>query len=78
MSEEVKPKRKRWAAQDRYDKENIETISFKARKGSRKRIVEAATATGQSTNGFIRSTLNKAVQEATGAPMEDSAKEGCD
>jgi predicted HicB family RNase H-like nuclease len=63
-------KRKRTAAQDKYDKENIETVSFKTKKGARERIKEAATATGQSTNGFIRSSLNKAVQEATGQPME--------
>jgi len=57
-------------ANAKHDKENFQYITFKARKGARERIVEAATATGQSTNGFIRSTLNKAVQDATGAPME--------
>lgn len=57
-------------ASAKHDKDNFQYITFKARKGSRERIVEAATATGQSTNGFIRSTLNKAVQEATGIPME--------
>jgi len=69
MSNEDK-KRIRWIGQDKYDKENIETISFKTRKGSRIRLKEAATATNQSINGFIRDALNKAVQEATGVPME--------
>lgn len=68
---EASKKRGRTAAQDKYDRVNVETISFKARRGSRMRIVEAATATGQSTNGFIRSTLNRAVQEVIGTPMED-------
>jgi predicted HicB family RNase H-like nuclease len=54
----------------KHDKENFQYITFKARKGSRERIVEAAEATKQSTNGFIRSAVNKAVYEATGAPME--------
>lgn len=56
---------------DKHDKENFQYITFKARKGARERIVEAATVTGHSTNGFIRSTLNKAIQEVTGRPMED-------
>lgn len=64
-------KRGRTAAQDKYDAANTETVSFKTRKGSRARLVQAATATGQSTNGFIRQALNKAVQDATGAPMEE-------
>ena len=55
---------------DKYDKENFQYITFKTRKGAKERIVEAATTTGQSTNGFIRATLDKAVQEATGQPME--------
>jgi len=57
-------------ANAKHDKENFQYITFKARKGAKERIVEAATATGQSTNGFIRATLNRAVQEATGNPME--------
>ena len=61
---------KQSVSRNKHDKENFQYITFKARKGARERIVEAATATGQSTNGFIRSTLNKAVQDATGAPME--------
>jgi uncharacterized protein (DUF1778 family) len=70
LAEDNKPKRKRWDKQAEYDKANIETISFKTRKGSRERIKQAAFATNQSINGFIRSALNKAVQEATGTPME--------
>ncbi|MCL1829343.1 MAG: hypothetical protein FWG32_07605 [Oscillospiraceae bacterium] len=54
----------------KHDKENFQYITFKARKGAGERIVEAAAATGQSTNGFIRSTLNKAVESATGRSME--------
>ena len=79
MSDMQKSKRKRWAAQDEYDKANIETISFKTKKGARIRLKQAATATGQSTNGFIRSTLNKAVESAIGVPMEyveEEAREG--
>jgi len=68
MSE--KPKRKRWAAQDEYDRANVETISFKSKKGARIRLKQAASATGQSVNGFIRGALNKAVLGVTGAPME--------
>ena len=55
----------------KYDKENFQYITFKARKGAKERIVEAATTTGQSTNGFIRATLNKAVPDAIGKPMEN-------
>lgn len=55
---------------DKYDKENFQYITFKARKGAKERIVQAATATGQSTNGFIRAALDKAVQDATGVAME--------
>lgn len=60
-------------ANDKHDKENFQYITFKARKGAKERIVEAATATGQSTNGFIRAAVNKAVQETTGKPMEDAS-----
>ncbi|MCL2003265.1 MAG: hypothetical protein FWG72_04575 [Oscillospiraceae bacterium] len=59
---------------DRYDKENFQYITFKARIGAKERIVAAATATGQSTNGFIRGVLNKAVEDATGRPMECAAE----
>ena len=65
-----KKKSGRTAAQDKYDRENIETISFKTRKGSRLRLKEAAELSGQSLNGFIRGALNKAVQDVTGSPME--------
>ena len=58
-------------ANAKHDKENFQYITFKARKGSKERLKNAATATGQSTNGFIRLSLNKAVQEAIGQPMED-------
>lgn len=64
-------KKGRTSAQDRYDKEKTEVISFKTRKGARARIKDAAIATGQTTNGFIRSALNQAVKEATGRTMED-------
>jgi uncharacterized protein (DUF1778 family) len=60
----------RTAAQDKYDKENIETVSFKTKKGSRARLKQAAEATGQSTNGFIRANLNKSVKDVIGVPME--------
>ena len=66
-------KRGRTSAQDKYDKENVETISFKTKKGARLRLKEAATTINQSTNGFIRASLNKAVQEVIGLPMEDTA-----
>ena len=66
-------KRGRTAAQDKYDNANVETVSFKTKKGARIRLKEAATALGQSTNGFIRSSLNKAVRDATGRPMEDAS-----
>ncbi|MCL2517272.1 MAG: hypothetical protein FWF15_01790 [Oscillospiraceae bacterium] len=67
----------RTSAQDKYDKENIETVSFKTKKGARMRLKEAATATNQSINGFIRTALNKAVEEVLGVSMEFvSEKEG--
>ena len=62
-------------ASDRYDKKNFEYITFKARKGSKERIKQAAQAQGSSTNGFIRGALNCAVIEATGAPMEPASEE---
>jgi hypothetical protein len=65
-------KKGRTAAQDKYDKANVETISFKAKKGSRMSLKEAAASLGMPLNGFIRETLNKAVLEATGRPMEEA------
>jgi uncharacterized protein (DUF1778 family) len=61
---------------DKYDKENFQYITFKAKKGAKERITAAATATNQSTNGFIRSTLNAAVEAATGVPMEGMPDSG--
>ena len=57
-------------ANAKYDKENYQYISFKAKKGSRDRIAQAATVSGNSVNGFIRGAVNKAVIEVTGLPME--------
>ena len=65
-------RRGRTAAQDKYDRENVETISFKTKKGARVRLKDAATITNQSINGFIRATLNEAVKGVTGVPMEHS------
>ena len=58
-------------ANAKHDKENFEVVSFKARKGSRTRIAEAALATGKSINGFIRDALAIAVEIAINKPMED-------
>ena len=60
-------------ANAKHDKDNFQYITFKARRGSRERIVEAAKASGQSTNGFIRSSLDRAVQDAIGQSMEEIA-----
>jgi predicted HicB family RNase H-like nuclease len=57
-------------ANAKYDKENFQYITFKARKGAKERLSDAAAAVGMSTNGFIRVTLSKAVEELTGQPME--------
>ena len=71
----MEKKRGRTAAQEKYDKANVETISFKTKKGAREQLKAAAMATGQSTNGFIRSALNAAVQNAIGEPMERDKEE---
>lgn len=55
-----------------HDKENWQYITFKARKGSKDRIVEAAETKGMSINGFIREAVSKAVMEATQKPLEPS------
>ena len=57
-------------ANAKYDKENYQYITFKAKKGSRERIAQAAEAAGETVNGFIRVTLNRAVEDFTGSPME--------
>ncbi|MCL1866413.1 MAG: hypothetical protein FWF82_03275 [Oscillospiraceae bacterium] len=54
----------------KHDKENFQYFTVKARTGSRDQIKKAAEATNQSVNGFIRNSLNKAVEEAIGEPME--------
>jgi uncharacterized protein (DUF1778 family) len=60
---------------DKYDRENWEYITFKARKGSRERIKQAAEAKGESINGFMRSVLNAEVEKAIGMPMESAKSE---
>lgn len=62
---------KQGKSRDKHDKENFQYITFKARKGSKERIVEAAQSKDMSTNGFIREAVNKAVLDTTGLPMED-------
>ena len=59
----------------KYDKENYQHISFKARIGSRDRIKEAAEATGQSVNGFIKTAISNAVMESIGKPLESTEVE---
>lgn len=70
MSDKKAISEARKRANAKHDEQNYQYISFKARKGSRERITAAAKAVGESTNGFIRVVLNKAVLEATGQPME--------
>lgn len=59
----------------KYDKENNQHISFKARIGSRDRIKEAAEATGQSVNSFIKAAISKAMMEAINKPLEPTDDE---
>lgn len=59
----------------KYNAKAYDRINLALKKGSKERIIEAATATGQSTNAFIRGALNKAVLDATGAPMETASEE---
>jgi len=59
----------------KHDKENWQYITFKARTGSKDRIVEAAEATGLTTNGFIREAVSKAVMEAINKSLEPSHDE---
>jgi len=62
-------------SKNKYRNKAYDRIEIVVQKGAKGRIVEAASATGQSTNGFIRGALNKAVQEATGQPMESEKEE---
>lgn len=57
-------------ASAKHDKEHFQYITFKARRGSRDRLLEAATSAGTPLNRFIRDALNKAVEAQTGRPME--------
>jgi hypothetical protein len=59
----------------KYDRENYQHISFKTRKGSRDRIKEAAEASGQSVNGFIKEAVSNAIMNAIGKPLEPSDDE---
>jgi len=54
----------------KYDKENYQHISFKVRIGSRDRIKEAAEATNQSVNGFIKNAISDAMIKAINKPLE--------
>jgi uncharacterized protein (DUF1778 family) len=70
VEHETAKKRNRWAGQAEYDRENVDTISFKTKKGARGQLKKAALASGKSMNGFIRDALNDAVMEVIGEPME--------
>jgi len=59
----------------KYDKENYQHISFKVRIGARDRIKEAAEATNQSINGFIKNAISKAMMEAINKPLEPTDDE---
>jgi len=61
--------------QYKYEAEKIDTISFKAAKGSRPQLKRAALASGKSMNGFIRDVLNAAVMDVIGEPMEKANTE---
>ena len=65
-------------SKNKYRNKTYDRIEIVVQKGGKSRIVEAATATGQTTNGFIRGALNKAVQEATGHPMEPEKEDSND
>lgn len=62
-------------SKNKYRNKVYDQINIIVPKGSKSRIVEAAQATGDSTNGFIRKALNNAVQEATGRSMEPEKEE---
>jgi len=59
----------------KYDKENYQHISFKVRIGAREKIKEAADATSQSVNGFIKTAISNAMMEAIGKPLEPTPVE---
>ena len=54
----------------KHSKENYQHLSFKVRIGSKERIKEAAEATNQSVNAFIKNAVSKAMMEAIGKPLE--------
>lgn len=62
-------------SKNKYRNKAYDQINIVVPKGGKSRIVEAAQATGDSTNGFIRKALDKAVREATGRPMEPEKEE---
>ena len=62
-------------ASAKYDKENSQHISFKVRIGTRDRIKEAAEATGQSVNSFIKNAISAAMMDAIGKPLEPTEDE---
>lgn len=55
---------------NRYRDKAFDRIEVVVKKGGKDRLKQAAEEAGQSTNGFIRECLNKAVQDITGSPME--------
>jgi len=59
----------------KYDKENWQYITFKARTGAKERIVEAAMVTGLSVNGFIRNALSQAIFTTTNKTLEPTHEE---
>ena len=62
-------------ASAKHAKENFQHISFKARIGSRDRIKEAADATGQSVNSFIKTAISDAMMKTINKPLEPTLDE---
>ena len=59
-------------ANAKYDKENYQYITFKARKGTRDKIKAAAAGIGESLNGYIIKSIDERMERDGSAPIGES------
>ena len=52
----------RYRANQKWDKENLEQINIKVRKGRKDEIKAHATGRGESLNGFINRAIDEAME----------------
>ena len=67
-----KQKRNKAAYDIQYAKENLKRVPLDVKKEDFEKIKEAATAAGESVNGYIKTAIRERIERTAGKPAESA------